>query len=345
MSFVDTSDKPVVLVTGGAGYVGSHVCLALASAGFLPVVYDNLQRGFESLVQFGPFEPGDLNDKTRLAEIIAKWQPEITVHMAGLAYVGESVAQPDLYWHNNIVGSLSLLEALHAAHLRTGKRPPYLVFSSSCAVYGITQHSQLDETHPTRPISPYAQSKLMVEQMLTSYEKAYGVRSVCLRYFNAAGADPQTRIGECHDPETHVIPLLLDTAMGRIPYFSLYGEDFDTPDGSCIRDYVHVLDLATAHVNAVQRLIGGGTSITVNLGTENGFSVRELIAAAEKKTKCIIPVRLAPHRAGDPPRLIANANLARRELDWFPQNSSLDQLLGDAWLWHQKLYRNFNPSH
>jgi len=324
-------DRPVILVTGGAGYVGSHVCLALADAGFLPVAYDNLSRGFARLVRFGPLEEGDTGDPARLAAVLASWRPAAVVHMAAFAYVGESVARPDLYWRNNVANSLTLLEALRRAAGPDGPIP--LVFSSTCAVYGVASTQSLDEHHPTEPINPYGRSKLTVERMLTDFETAFGLRSVRLRYFNAAGADPQARIGECHEPETHVIPLLLDAAAGRRPQFTVLGDDYDTPDGTCIRDYIHVLDLAAAHVAAVQRLIAGGASLTANLGTGQGASVRELIAAAQAVADTQIPVTFGPRRAGDPPRLVAGAELARRELGWTAGRSDLPTLLADAWRW------------
>lgn len=327
-----STGRPAVLVTGGAGYIGSHVCLALDDAGFLPVSYDNLSRGFRRLVRFGPLEEGDTGDRDRLDAVIARWRPVAAVHMAAFAYVGESVQQPGPYWRNNVANSITLAQALCAP--AAGGPPIPLVFSSTCAVYGLGG-GVIDESHPTAPINPYGHTKLAAERMLADFEAAHGLRSVRLRYFNAAGADPQIRVGECHDPEPHVVPLLLNAAAGRLAAFTVNGQDYDTPDGTCIRDYVHVLDLADAHVAAVRRLRGGGGSLTVNLGTGRGASIQALVAAAQAVTGVRIPVRIGERRPGDPPRLVAAAGLAARELAWTPRRSRLSTLLADAWRWHQ----------
>ena len=267
-----------ILVTGGAGYIGSHVCKTLATAGYLPVVYDNLVYGHPRAVRWGPLEQGDLLDRQRLDEVIARHRPEAVLHFAAYAYVGESVEDPDKYYRNNVAVSLTLLEAMRGHGI--GK----LVLSCTCATYGVPRTIPIPEHHLQAPINPYGASKLMVERMLRDFEHAYGLRSVALRYFNAAGADPDTEIGEDHDPETHLIPLVLDAALGKRPSITVFGDDYDTPDGTCIRDYIHVTDLADAHVLALEYLEDGGISTAYNLGNGRGFSVRELIDCARRIT-------------------------------------------------------------
>lgn len=320
----------VVLVTGGAGYIGSHTCKALARAGFTPVVYDNLAYGHEWAVKWGPFERGDILDRTRLDAVILKYRPVAVLHFAAFAYVGESVTDPAKYYRNNTVGSLSLLEAMQGHGVRD------IVFSSTCATYGMPDALPIAETTAQRPINPYGASKLMVERMLADFSPAYGMGFTALRYFNAAGADPDGEIGEDHDPETHLIPLVLDAASGRRENISVFGTDYDTPDGTCIRDYIHVTDLAQAHVLALKALRAGAPSDVYNLGNERGFSVREVIAAAERATGLAVPVKEVARREGDPAALVADARKVREKLGWCPQHADLDDMVGTAWAWHQK---------
>jgi UDP-arabinose 4-epimerase len=319
-----------VLVTGGAGYIGSHSCKALSAAGYTPVVYDNLAYGHESAVQWGPFERGDILDGARLAEVIGKYRPVAVMHFAAFAYVGESVTDPSKYYRNNTFGSLSLLDAMRAGGVRD------IVFSSTCATYGMPPSLPIADTTPQNPINPYGASKLMVERMLADFGPAYGMGFTALRYFNAAGADPDGQIGEDHDPETHLIPLVLDAASGRRENIAVFGTDYDTPDGTCIRDYIHVTDLAQAHVLALKALREGAPSDFYNLGNERGFSVREVIAAAERATGLKVPVKETGRREGDPAALVADATKARSVLGWQPRHAELDEMVRTAWAWHQK---------
>ena len=320
-----------ILVTGGAGYVGSHACLALRQAGYTPVVYDNLFRGHRWAVRFGPFEEGDILDGRRLAEAFARHRPAAVLHFAALTFVGESVADPALYYRTNVVGALTLLEAMKAAGVRD------IVFSSTAAVYGTPAASPIPETAPRAPINPYGTTKLMIERALADYVAAYGFRAAALRYFNAAGADPEGLIGEDHDPESHLIPLVLDAAAGLRDSIAVFGDDYPTADGTCVRDYIHVLDLADAHVRALERLTGGSGAdlLGVNLGTGQGASVREVIAAAQRVTGRPVPVRRAARRAGDPPALVADPTRAKSLLGWSAERPSLDGLIRDAWTWHR----------
>jgi len=320
-----------ILVTGGAGYVGSHACLALQQAGYKPVVYDNLFRGHRWAVQFGPFEEGDILDGRRLAEVFARHRPAAVLHFAALTFVGESVADPALYYRTNVVGALTLLDSMRAAGVRD------IVFSSTAAVYGTPSVSPIPETAPLAPINPYGTTKLAIEGALADHARAYGFRVAALRYFNAAGADPDGRIGEDHDPESHLIPLVLDAAAGRREAISVFGDDYPTADGTCIRDYIHVLDLAEAHVRALERLASGAGAdlLGVNLGTGKGASVREVIETAERVTGRTIPVKHGARRAGDPPALVADPARAKSLLGWTAKRPSLDGLIGDAWTWHQ----------
>ncbi|MDB5643334.1 MAG: galE [Hyphomicrobiales bacterium] len=320
----------VVLVTGGAGYIGSHTCKALARAGYTPVVYDNLDYGHEWAVKWGPFERGDIQDRARLDEVIARHKPVAVLHFAAYAYVGESVTDPAKYYRNNTVGSLSLLEAMRAGGVRD------IVFSSTCATYGMPDALPISESQQQRPINPYGASKLMVERMLVDFAPAYGMRFSALRYFNAAGADPDGEIGEDHNPETHLIPLVLDAASGRRENITVFGTDYDTPDGTCIRDYIHVADLAQAHVLALKTLREGGASDFYNLGNGQGFSVREVIAAVERATGLKVPVKESGRREGDPAALVADARKARDTLGWRPQHADIDDIVRTAWAWHQK---------
>lgn len=317
-----------VLVTGGAGYVGSHACKALAGAGFVPVTIDNLSRGHAGAVRWGPLVTGELEDTTFLARVLAQYRPVGVLHFAALAYVGESVQVPDRYYTNNVGGSLSLLNALLAA------TAPPVVFSSTCAVYGMPLTPLLVEDHPAVPINPYGRSKLMVETMLRDIDAARGLRSVSLRYFNAAGADPDGEIGEQHEPETHALPLAIAVALGQRPHFEVFGTDYPTADGTAVRDYVHVSDLAAAHVAALRYLLAGGATTALNLGTGTGHSVRELLGAVERITGRSLPVRAQPRRPGDPPRLVADTASAARVLGWRACHPTLDEIVATAVRWH-----------
>jgi UDP-arabinose 4-epimerase len=317
-----------VLVTGGAGYIGSHVCKALAAAGLTPVVYDNLSRGFEWAVKWGPFEQGDILDQRRLEAVIRQHRPAAVMHFAAFAYVGESVAYPATYYRNNIVGSLSLLDAMRAGGVQR------IVFSSSCTTYGVKSAEPIGEDTPQAPVNPYGATKLAIEQALKDYGPAYGLRAVALRYFNAAGADPDGQIGEAHDPETHLIPLVLEAAASGAP-LTVFGDDYETPDGTCVRDYVHVADLADAHVRALAAMDRQEGFQAFNLGTGRGLSNMEIIAAARRRTGREIPIRVGPRRVGDPPVLTADASKASRELGWTPRLSSVDDIIDTAWRWRQ----------
>jgi UDP-arabinose 4-epimerase len=317
-----------VLVTGGAGYVGSHACKALARAGYHPIVYDNLSRGHRSLVRWGTFEPGELADTARLAEVIRRHRPDGVLHFASFAYVRESIESPALYYKNNVLGSLSLLEAMREYG------PRIVVFSSSCATYGLPIASRIGEDDPQVPINPYGTSKLMIERMLQDYGVAYGFRWMSLRYFNAAGADPEGDIGEAHDPETHAIPLAILAALGRVPSFEIYGTDYPTSDGSAVRDYIHVADLASAHLAALSCLSGDGKSMAINLGTGIGSSVFELITAVERVGGRPVPIKHCARRPGDPHTLVADASRAAAALRWQPRYTGINDIVATAWTWH-----------
>lgn len=321
-----------VLVTGGAGYIGSHCCQQLATAGFRPVVYDNLSTGHRGFVRWGPFVEGDVRDRKKLAEAFAAHRPALVMHCAAMTLVGESLSHPERYWDVNVGGTLRLLEAM------TDARCAGLVFSSSCAVYGEPQTTPISEAAPTAPVSPYGATKLAAEWLMESFDRAHGIRSARLRYFNAAGADPQCLIGEDHTPETHLVPLVLDVAGGRRGELVIFGSDYPTPDGTAIRDYVHVVDIAAAHLAAARRLLEGGASLTVNLGTGRGASVAEVVATVRRVTGRRIPTRTADRRPGDPPKLVADARLAGRQLGWQAERSSLEQVIADAWSWHQRRF-------
>ncbi|WP_102961331.1 UDP-glucose 4-epimerase GalE [Mangrovicella endophytica] len=318
-----------VLVVGGAGYIGSHTCLDLADNGFVPVVYDNLEHGHEGFVRWGPLEVGDIHDTDRLTAVLRRHEPVAIVHFAALIEVGESVREPFAFYRNNVAGTLSLLAA--AAEAGVDK----LVFSSTCATYGEPDAVPMVETHRQAPINPYGRSKHMVEQVLTDLDASAGFRSVILRYFNAAGADPQGRIGERHDPETHAIPLAIEAALGRRASFKVFGSDYPTRDGTCVRDFVHVMDLADAHTRAVRYLLDGGTSTALNLGTGVGTTVKEILSAIEAKSGRPLPVRYEGRRAGDAPALVADNRLARTVLGWSPRHD-LQSIVDTAWNWHSQ---------
>jgi UDP-arabinose 4-epimerase len=320
-----------VLVTGGAGFVGSHACKALARHGFTPVVYDNLSHGHEDSVRWGPLERGDILDGARLNEVITAHRPAAVMHFAAFIAVGESVADPGKYYRNNVAGALNLIEA--ARDHRIGA----FVFSSTAAVYGIPDHVPIPESASKQPINPYGQSKWMVECMLRDFAAAHGLKSTALRYFHAAGADPDCETGERHDPETHLIPLALDAAAGIGKPLTVFGEDYPTADGTCIRDYIHVADLAEAHVAALRAMLGGADSNAYNLGTGNGFTVRQVIDAVERATGRPVPHGIGPRRAGDPAALVADPSAANRDLGWRPVMSDLNSIVATAWAWHQKV--------
>lgn len=317
-----------VLVTGGAGYIGSHTAKALAKAGYEPVIYDNLSMGHRWAVKWGRLVEGDLADGDKLREAIEKHQVSAVVHFAANAYVGESMQNPRKYFQNNVVNSLNLLNVM----LDTGVE--HIVFSSSCATYGVPEAVPITESHPQRPINPYGDSKLFVERALHWYREAYGLKYVALRYFNAAGADPEGEIGEDHDPETHLIPLAIQAALGRRSHVDIYGTDYPTPDGTASRDYIHVSDLAAAHVQALGFLLDVGESTALNLGTGLGYTVRDVIRAVEQVSGRPVPVREAPRRAGDPPELVADPGRAQKVLAWQAKYTALAEIVQTAWQWH-----------
>jgi len=318
-----------VLVVGGAGYIGSHTCLDLANKGYKPVVFDNFSNGHREFVKWGPAEEGDIRDRARLDEVLAKHKPSAILHFAALIEVGESVKDPIAFYENNVVGTLTLLSAAQAAGINA------FVFSSTCATYGLPQSVPLDEQHRQVPINPYGRTKHIVEQALADYDQYKGLRSVILRYFNAAGADFEGRIGEWHDPETHAIPLAIDAALGRRQGFKVFGSDYETRDGTCVRDYIHVLDLADAHVRAVEYLLRGGDSVALNLGTGTGTTVKELLGAIEDVSNRPFPVEYIGRREGDSHTLVANNDKARDVLGWVPQYD-LSQIISSAWSWHSR---------
>lgn len=319
-----------ILVLGGAGYIGSHTAKSLSGAGFEPVVYDNLSAGHRWAVKWGPLIEADLCDENSLKLALKQHKVTAAIHFAANAYVGESVRDPRRYFENNVSNSLRLIHALLDAGVNC------IVFSSSCAVYGVPGSSPISETHPKIPVNPYGESKLFIERVLDWYGRAYGLRWAALRYFNAAGADPGGEIGESHSPETHLIPRLIEKAMGTLDSVEVYGIDYPTADGTAIRDYVHVSDLADAHVTTLQHLISGGENFAANLGTGRGASVREVIAAVEHVSGAAIDVKIAPRRPGDPPQLVADATHAERLLGWRPRVSSLHSIVSSAWEWHRR---------
>lgn len=325
--------KPTILVVGGAGYIGAHAVLALQQAGYDAVVLDNLVYGHRELIESElkvELIQGDMNDRALLDQLFASRNIAAVMHFAAYAYVGESVTEPAKYYRNNVVATLTLLEAMLAAQIKT------LVFSSTCATYGTPTTVPIPEDHPQSPINPYGATKLMVERILADFDTAYGLKSVCFRYFNAAGADPEGRLGEDHNPETHLIPLVLQTALGKREAISVFGTDYPTPDGTCIRDYIHVTDLASAHVLGLEHLLKGGDSSTFNLGNGSGFSVKQVIETARQVTGRQIKVIEQDRRPGDPAALIGSSERARTVLGWNPLYADLNQIVSHAWNWHQK---------
>lgn len=316
-----------MVVTGGAGYIGSHTAKALRRAGHRVVIFDNLSAGHREAVLGAPLVEGDTRDVDAVRRAIRESGATAVLHFAAWLSIADSVRDPIGYYRNNVIGTLATLEAMVAEGCR------HFVFSSTCAVYGEPVDHPIREAHPTSPINAYGQTKLAIEQGLPHFERAYGIRSIRLRYFNAAGADPEGELGEDHTPEIHVIPRAFDAALGGAPV-DIFGEDYPTPDGTCLRDYVHVSDLADAHVRALHRLEQGGASATYNVGTEQPTSVREVIAAVERVTGLPVPRRSAPRRAGDPAVLCASAERIRGELGWAPRRAALDTIVADAWRWH-----------
>lgn len=314
-----------LLITGGAGYIGSHTVAKLTANGYDCVVLDNLSYGHRDAVKNVPFVQLDLREKGKLDAIFHQYDFDAVLHFAGVTYVGESVENPQKYYDNNVIGTFNLLRTMQAHHVNK------IVFSSSCAVYGEPEKLPLDETHPLLPLSPYGQTKAIVEKMLADYHKAYGLSYVALRYFNAAGADEKALIGESHDPETHIIPLVLQTILNKRPTVTVFGQDYPTPDGTCLRDYVHVNDLATAHMSALESDFVG----CLNLGTGRGYSVREIIDMCENVSGKKCPVIFGPRRQGDAPALYADARKAREVLNWIPEKTSLRDMIETAWRWEQ----------
>ena len=322
--------KKTVLVVGGAGYIGSQTNKLLAGRGFKTVVFDNLSTGHRALARWGKFFKGDLARPADLARCFKNDRISAVIHFAAYAAVEESVADPAKYYRNNVANTLNLLDAMRAAGVKK------LIFSSTAATYGEPVKNPIGETHPQAPVNTYGRTKLMCEQMMADYCAAYGMRCIALRYFNAAGADPDGEIGPLQKQETHLIPLVLDAAMGRRPCIKVFGSDYGTRDGTCLRDYVHVADLASAHLLALRYLDKGGKSADFNLGNGLGFSVLEVIKAAGRVTGLKIPVKLSPRRPGDPAALVASSALARKVLGWRPRHAGIETIIRHAWAWHKK---------
>ena len=318
-----------ILVTGGAGYIGAHACKALSKAGYVPVTFDNFATGWRDAVRFGPLEEGDLLDRARLDEVFARYAPEAVMHFAALSLVGDAMRDPGTYWRKNVNGALNLIEASLAAGCRD------LVFSSTCATYGDQDGVLLNERTPQQPLNAYGKSKLAIEQMLGDFGASDGLNSVIFRYFNVAGADPEGEVGEFHQPETHLIPLMLDAIAGKRDALTVFGTDYPTPDGTCIRDYVHVSDLVDAHVLGLKWLGDGKGSEVFCLGTGSGFSVRDVIAQSGRVTNRDVPVVYGPRRAGDAVSLVCGSEHAIRALGWRPKRSDMATMIADAWRWHQ----------
>jgi UDP-glucose-4-epimerase GalE len=317
-----------ILVTGGAGYIGSHTAKILAAAGHQPVVFDDMSQGHDWAVKWGPLERGSLSDATRLDQVFAAHHVDAVVHFAASSLVAESMTNPSKYFRNNAIGALNLLDAMRNAGVDT------IVFSSTCATYGNPVRVPIDETHPQAPVNPYGESKLMIERMLHWYGESYGLRWMALRYFNAAGADPDGEIGEEHDPETHLIPLVIGAVQGTRPSVKIFGTDYATRDGTAIRDYIHVTDLAEAHLRAIDRLRTGTRSQAINLGSGYGHSVRQVVDTVSRVASRTVPIVESPRRAGDPPELVAAPARAREVLGWTPRYSDLETIVRHAWTWH-----------
>ncbi len=321
-----------ILVVGGAGYIGAHMVKRLAEANYLPVVLDNLSGGQRDAVGGSQLIVGDLGDPGMVDAVMQAFPFAAVMHFASYIQVGESTREPAKYYDNNVGNTVRLLQAM------VGHGVDKFIFSSTAAIFGEPRYVPIDERHPKEPINPYGRSKWMVEQILADVDRAYALRSSCLRYFNAAGADPDAAIGECHVPETHLIPLVLQVASGRRAAITVYGENYETPDGTCIRDYIHVCDLCDAHLLALEALLDGGPSTRYNLGNGAGYSILDVIQAAERVTGIPIARESGARRAGDPPVLVADATLARTELRWRPQYADLDTILLHAWQWEQRRF-------
>ena len=328
-----SQSQNTILVTGGAGYIGAHAVLALQKAGYQVIVLDNLSYGHPELIQdrlHAELLVADISDRAFLDNLFATRQIDAVMHFAAFIAVGESVQEPAKYYRNNVVGTLTLLEAMIAANIKK------FVFSSTCAVYGMPKEVPMTENHPIQPLSPYAASKRVVEQMLGDFDQAYGLKSVIFRYFNASGAEPTGLLGEDHDPETHLIPLALLTTLKKREFLSIFGTDYDTPDGTAVRDYIHICDLADAHILGLEYLLQGGESNLFNLGNGNGFSVREVIETTKKVTGLPLPVKEGDRRAGDAPILVGSSEKAQKILGWQPQYADLEKIISHAWQWHQQ---------
>lgn len=319
-----------MLVTGGAGYIGSHACKALWQSGYIPVTLDNLSKGWRQAVKFGPFEYVDLRNRSDIDHVLQKYSPIAIMHFAAKSEVGESVQRPELYWENNVVGALNLIQSAIKNNCMN------FVFSSTCAVYGDQDKVVLDELSAQNPTNPYGASKITIENILADFDKAYGLKHVIFRYFNVAGADSEAEVGEFHLPETHLIPLILEVADGKRDSLTIFGTDYDTPDGTCIRDYVHVCDLVDAHLSGLRWLESRNDSRIFNLGTGKGFSVLEVIDHVEKITNCTVAIKKGLRRAGDCEKLVSGSSRAVSDLGWNPDRSNLDQIIEDAWRWHKK---------
>jgi UDP-glucose 4-epimerase len=328
--------KRVILITGGAGYIGSHVVKELRRQGYRFLVYDNLSTGHRWALRGAEFVEGDLEDQGHVQAILHKEKPLAVMHFAASSLVGESVKRPELYFRNNVINSLNLLEAMLASEVK------YFIFSSSAAVYGNPRQVPIAEDHPLGPVNPYGEGKVFVERALRWHEEAHDLRHISLRYFNAAGADPEGELGEDHSPETHLIPRVLNVAMGKTPFIEIYGTDYDTPDGTCIRDYIHVADLAQAHILALEALLNGSASQVYNLGNQKGFSVKEVVDCARAVTDHPIPVHESPRRLGDPPVLVASSERIKKELGWKPRYDDLKVIIETAWRWQRKKQLNMD---
>ena len=325
---MDLNDN--ILITGGAGYIGSHTNKELSQKGLNTIIIDNLVYGHPEFVKWGKFIEGDLNDPDFIRSVFASFSIKAVIHFAAFAYVGESVHEPEKYYSNNVINTLNLLQVMREFGVSQ------IVFSSTCATYGLPKATPITEDHPQHPINPYGKSKLMVEQVLEDYSNAYGLKHASLRYFNAAGADPDGETGEWHEPETHLIPLVFDVALGKRKQIEIFGTDYDTPDGTCIRDYIHVTDLADAHILALDYIERENINIICNLGNGNGYSVKEVIKTAEQVTRKKIQTLDAGRREGDPPILVGSAEKAKRLLSWEPRYASLEAIIETAWKWHSR---------
>jgi len=320
-----------ILILGGAGYIGSHANKILSNRGYSTIVYDNLSTGHKESVKWGKFILGDILDKEMLSKVFSENKIDAVMHFAASTDVGESVTDPGKYYKNNVATTINLLETMREFNIS------YFIFSSTCATYGTPNIIPIPESHKQNPINSYGRTKLIVEQMLKDYSDAYDLKYAALRYFNAAGADPETEIGEWHEPETHLIPLILEVALGKRDFITIYGDDYDTKDGTCIRDYIHIFDIVDAHIKALEYLIKNDKSVIVNLGNGNGYSVLDIINASKKITNLDIPTKIGERREGDAISLIGDATKARTILNWKPQYQDINVIIETAWKWHQKL--------